>query len=351
MMRKIVYLFLLFSLFLGAGGFLLHAFWKKNDAIYIAAGLFVGPFGEKGNRKIQPLCGYYLPDLFRPYHLRVKAPKSYKYDKLKDAKKIIIFDLISDHKLGSLSFQPPEKLSLFLWEPPSTVPENYDTNKHKLFSKIYTWNDDLVDNKKYFKFYYPSAVQMIPNPTPFAERKLCTLVARNKTSSHPHELYSEREKVICFFEKNAPEDFDFYGEGWAKKGYKTYKGAPVTKECLQRYKFNFAYENMHKIKGYITEKIFESFFYGCVPIYWGADNIESYIPANCFIDRRKFSSNEELFACLKSITAEEHAIYLENIRTFLKSEKAKLFMPETFIETFKDAAGVENHAYRIDNSN
>ncbi len=335
--KKALILSIFFFLLLSSAIYFIH-FATKEDTVYIAAGFFQGPFGEKGKRKIIPLYGYYLPHVFQAYGLKVKAPKSYK--KLPQAKKIILFDLISDHNLEALSHQPPEKLSLFLWEPPSTVPENYDKKTHELFSRIYTWNDDLVDNKKYFKLYCPDAKQMIATTLPFEEKKLSALVCRNKKSNHPDELYSEREKVIQFFEKRAPEDFDLYGEGWETKGYKTYKGAPVSKECLKGYKFNFAYENMHHINGYITEKIFETFYYGCVPVYWGAENIAGYIPENCYIDRRKFSSNEELYLYLKSITAEDYALYLDHIRAFLKSDLAKPFTPETFIETLKEAAGI-----------
>lgn len=39
-------------------------------------------------------------------------------------------------------------------------------------------------------------------------------------------------------------------------------------------------------KGYITEKIFDCFFPGVIPIYWGAENVTDYIPQDTFIDRR-----------------------------------------------------------------
>ena len=30
--------------------------------------------------------------------------------------------------------------------------DNWKIDNHKLFKKIFTWNDDIIDNKKYFKF-------------------------------------------------------------------------------------------------------------------------------------------------------------------------------------------------------
>ena len=41
---------------------------------------------------------------------------------------------------------------------------------------------------------------------------------------------------------------------------------------------------MRNVNGYVTEKIFDAFKAGCVPVYWGAENITKYVPAECFID-------------------------------------------------------------------
>jgi len=40
------------------------------------------------------------------------------------------------------------------------------------------------------------------------------MIAGNKRSSHPLELYSERLRAIEWFEKEHPADFDLYGIGW-----------------------------------------------------------------------------------------------------------------------------------------
>ena len=152
----------------------------------------------------------------------------------------------------------------------------------------------------------------------FGDKKLCALISGNKKVSHKLELYSEREKTIRWFENNALDDFDLYGIGWDKYTsenryirflvlkvaklsklltpyFPSYKGMVESKlETLSKYKFAICYENAQMIPGYITEKIFDCFFAGCVPVYWGAPNITEHIPQNCFIDRRKFKSHEEL---------------------------------------------------------
>lgn len=102
---------------------------------------------------------------------------------------------------------------------------------------------------------------------------------------------------------------------------------------LEKYKFAICYENARDITGYITEKIFDCFFAGCVPIYWGADNITDHIPKECFIDKREFDSYEKLYDFLRNMSDEVYMKYLNDIEKFLRSEKAYFFSSECFVKT------------------
>lgn len=249
---------------------------------------------------------------------------------------LVVFDILPG-QAEKLARFPKEKLLLFLWEPPSVIPENYEQNNHEIFSKVFTWRDDLVDNQKYFKFYYPVLKPMIPRPIEFAYRRLATMILANKTSSFPGELYTERRSLIDFYETSAYEDFDLFGKWWPST-YKTYQGEIHRKvDCLQRYKFCYAYENIRDIPGYVTEKMFDCFEAGTIPIYWGASNVTDYIPEGCFIDRHRFHSNEHLLDFLKKMTEEEHEQYLNNIQQFLNSDNSVLFSKKTFIKIFMNA--------------
>ena len=229
---------------------------------------------------------------------------------------------------------PQKKLLLFMWEPPTVIKYTSDHLSH--FKRVYTWDDDLVDNKKFFKFYYPELKPMRENLPSFEDRKLVTQISSNKKSKHPKELYKEREAVIQFFEDK--EGFDFYGYAWEKKGYKNYRGSvPHKLEALKNYRFNVCYENIYDVKGYITEKIFDSFAAGCVPIYWGASNVTDYIPKNCFIDRRDFKDFAGVYEYIRTMDKATYENYLINIQNFLKSDKAKLFSQEMFEVIFLEA--------------
>jgi hypothetical protein len=229
---------------------------------------------------------------------------------------------------------PQKKLLLFIWEPPTVI--KYTSGYLSHFKRVYTWNDDLVDNKKFFKFYYPELKPMLKNLPSFEEKKLVTQMSSNKKSKHSNELYKERESVIQFFEDK--DVFDFYGFAWEKKGYKNYRGSVDNKlDTLKNYRFNVCYENIRDVKGYITEKIFDSFAAGTVPIYWGASNITDYIPKNCFIDRRDFKDFAEVYDYIRIMDKATYENYIKNIQDYLHSDRAKLFSREMFEVIFLEA--------------
>jgi len=98
-------------------------------------------------------------------------------------------------------------------------------------------------------------------------------------------------------------------------------------------KFAICYENIQGVKGYVSEKIIACFLAGCVPVYWGASNIDQYISRDLFIDRGQFDSYEELYRFLKGISAQEHERMLNAIDQFLKSDRFYPFTPEGVVET------------------
>jgi len=255
---------------------------------------------------------------------------------------------------------------LILSESPFIRPDNYDKKKHIHFNKVFTWHDDFVDGVKYIKLNYAHLFPQEINKVLSKKIKLITLIAGNKKPPHTPEgdLYLERETSIRWFEKHHPEDFDLYGVGWDRyrfggpkllrvlnriplitrqfmtitgQTYSSYKGVIDNKKTvMEKYRFSICYENARDIPGYITEKIFDSFFAGCVPVYWGANNITEYAPENCFIDKRKFSSYESLYSYLTGMSDEDYLKYLNNIEEYLKSNHAIPFTSEGFARTIVD---------------
>jgi len=254
-------------------------------------------------------------------------------------------------KLIDLKF---ENLYLILQENEIIKPDNWVKENYLPFKKIFTWNDDLVDNKKIFKFFLPNK---IPDTLSFdicQKEKFCCLIAGNKKNSYPRELYSERIRAIQWFEKNRPACFDLYGTGWDMPlpsfltrvkpclkpfynllfpSYRSYRGTITSKHAiLKQYKFSICYENLMGTPGYISEKIFDCFFAGCIPVYLGAPNITEFIPEETFIDKRKFSGYSELFEYLDNLSDDEYRKYLTAIQDYVESGKIHPFSAEYFAD-------------------
>lgn len=228
---------------------------------------------------------------------------------------------------------PKDKLYLIVYEPPAVEPFLHMKEYEENFFKILTWDDEKIDGKKFVKFHYPVRYSMIQNPVPFHQKSFLCLIARNKHSNYFDEIYSLRREAIEYF--TAQEcSFDLFGYGWEFEEIEAYQGSVEDKySVLKKYRYSICFENTQNIQGYITEKIFDCFHVGCVPVYYGASNIEKYIPKECFIDFRDFNSFEELYTFLESISEEQYNEYIVAIARFLESEEAKVFSEECFVKT------------------
>lgn len=269
----------------------------------------------------------------------------------------LVFELHQDvHKNTIAKFK-----YLMLFETEFVKTENADFTKLSKYRKVFTWNDDLVDGDRFIKINFPNPLQTSPVDGFSVRNRFCCLISGNKTLSviDKRDLYVERINTIRWFERNAPLDFDLYGVDWyipalgrANVGkftrrffkltsklfkmhpFPSYKGRVEHKrDVLTKTRFAICYENVRDLPGYITEKIFDCFFSGCVPVYWGASNITQYIPADCFIDRRLFRNTEEVYVFLNAISEQEFVGYQQRIAAFLQSNAAYPFSAEFFAET------------------
>ncbi len=254
---------------------------------------------------------------------------------------------------------PGKKLYVFLLENPANRPDNYWKRNHEDFDKVFTWDPGLIDHKKYFPWW--PAIKVPENfQINRAEKiKFCVTIASQKYVPHSKELYSERVRGIRWFEQNHPQEFDLYGQSWDRRYFTgklsrlnlflmkfypsfpnafkanlfpSWRGAvPNKNKVMREYKFALCYENA-AFDGYVTEKIFDGFLAGCVPVYIGAPDITKYIPAETFIDLRKFKNYEELYAYLKAMPEAEYQNYLDAIIKFMNGRVKELFGVEAFMK-------------------
>ena len=81
-------------------------------------------------------------------------------------------------------------------------------------------------------------------------------------------------------------------------------------ETIARHRFCLALENSIE-PDYVTEKIYDAFDAGTVPIYLGAPNVDEFVPANSYIDASAFPSAKDLAAYLQHLieTPEDYEAY------------------------------------------
>lgn len=252
-------------------------------------------------------------------------------------------------------FSPREENPFVILQESEVVrPDNYDISKHNVFKKIFTWKPELVDGSKYIKLNFCHKILDPVEKSYFTDKRLLVVISGNKMSSHPKELYSERKKAIKELEKLFGHEFAYYGPGWERfylsntkilKAFKKlhlefllplqktpcYEGLLKDKlSGLNHFRFSLCFENAREIPGYVTEKIFDCFFASVVPIYWGAPDIDSYIPKECFIDYRNFSNIRDLAEYLKDMDQSTFERYLQAAKEFLQSPQVSCFSGEHF---------------------
>ncbi len=251
------------------------------------------------------------------------------------------------HDWKKLSENSKIKLEGFIiLEPPIVDPKLYKSLPEltHYFNKVYVYNTHGdgyslkgVDQSKLRKTFFPQP-QMGVMENYFNQtdrfRKLVIVCGSHNPKFRKPELYSKRIESIVYFSKF---DFvDFYGKGWnstfslrnawwpfwSNKNIlqSHWSGVCGNKfELLSRYDFSLCYENM-PMDGYITEKIFDCFYAGCVPVYWGGKDIEKFIPPETYINRTHFKSNEDLFSYLKDVSNHELNEKRFHAKNFLLSE-------------------------------
>lgn len=270
--------------------------------------------------------------------------------------KEIAFNILHD---GQYIDQIPSPKYIIATENPYICPLNKNEQYLRSFNGVFTWNTDLLHLPNITHVFIPNQIEAKETPS-FENRPIFSCII-NANKAFPGEvtddLYKERIHVIRWYEKNAPEYFSLYGLGWGKPepaftqtekwirrlkrlatqtyGYKpfpSYAGAVADKGSIyQKTKFGYCYENVANLPDYISEKIFDCFFNGCVPVYWGSNTVEKHIPKNCFIDRCNFKSTEETHQFLRSISAMQYQQYQDNIRNFLISPKAMEFDTSSYV--------------------
>lgn len=245
----------------------------------------------------------------------------------------------------SISLKKDKLYILFLVENIKIWPRNKNTKLINKFHAVFTWNDLMIDNIKFFKFNITYSKDHFLKKSRNNKRLLNAIYSKKYQKN---SLYEDRLSLIKFLENKT--GFDLYGVGWDSFYFyvypftflnrfkifkylmkpfmfksKNYRGTVNDKlKIMSQYKFTLAFEN-NSFPGYITEKLFHPMMSGSIPVYYGAENVTQHIPEDCFIDYRKFKNKEEFWDFIVNFSDEKANLFRENIKRFLSSKKFDQF--------------------------
>lgn len=253
------------------------------------------------------------------------------FDDIRDKFDVYLILNPTPKKMSAIGTERLKKSIIQFCEPPDVIPEQYEESNLKYIAQscplVFCCNEHLC--QEYGFIHHPWYVDLYPGRekkmTPAESRSDICMIATNKYSRHPLSKFDFRLEFVKSLaqHRQLADNFYLYGRYWLNavgrmrrlipnnianrfkvldkvlvrcerkipwnsKLKAVSKGVIHSKsEALSKLKFNIIIENMYW-DGYITEKIFDAIQFGCIPVYFGADDIEKYIPSSIFINGRSF---------------------------------------------------------------
>jgi hypothetical protein len=282
----------------------------------------------------------------------------------------------STRKYAALARRPDVTLSAFFaMECPIVEPRLFEALPalQGMFRRILSWSDSAAllpfthRPVQTEHFCWPQSFDSVHGSLwSTGERGFLVMMNANKLPRlFVDELYTARLRAVEYFHRFG--EVDLYGRGWDRMPMRVgktrtpatlrrigetmatvkqrllpdplyvaaqaaWRGASRSKsQTLAQYRFALCFENS-VLKGWMTEKLFDCFFAGTVPIYWGAPNVLDWVPAECFIDMRRFSDFAQLREFLKSLSDADEQQYRDAARAYLESARFDPFRRRGFAE-------------------
>ena len=225
---------------------------------------------------------------------------------------------------------PIKDRHLVMYECPQILPEMHLKSTLENYGKIYSASPEWAKEYSPFIFKYGFHLETEVTPNPLFPRKYkFGLVQRNKYSCIKGELYSLRRKVVIDCSKNNLH-LALRGPGWNKSlmrvlfeylkilrfyssriPFSDLKILPTsnrTKNRFENFPINDKQEFLREVSvaiiienasNYVSEKIFDCFRAGAVPIYIGPDFDAYGIPENTVI--RATANSDSVIGIMKRI--------------------------------------------------
>jgi hypothetical protein len=264
-----------------------------------------------------------------------------------------------------VSFEPP----VIAWSLYARLPELSQQFAHVF---LFEGARELVHGTTFHSLRFPQ-----PCPPPrlapsrWADRRFVVMINSNKALpsvtdprrwlDRPREVSLKRalaarryppiaqdRYLVRFAAIDGFTELDLYGEGWTARhpavspdqharAVERFRGTVGDKlATLAGYRFALAIENT-RFPGYISEKLFDCFFAGVIPVYDGAPDVERYVPAEAFVDARQFSGWGAVEQFLRAMSENDCQRMLAAGSDYLRSPEFARFCSDAFARDVVEA--------------
>jgi hypothetical protein len=123
-------------------------------------------------------------------------------------------------------------------------------------------------------------------------------------------------------------------QNFTREGRRSLKWLSEKVAYIGKYKFTIAFEN-DSARNYVTEKIFDSFYAGSIPIYWGAPNVSEFFDSRSFVNVRDFRNYDEVIRYVREIDNNDELYkQMRSIPPIHEGSKLKACTEESVLRRF-----------------
>ncbi len=234
-----------------------------------------------------------------------------------------------------------------------------DRRNHAVFDRVLSFRAFEPARGKYFRYRLPVWPPSECAPSlPFRDRAVAVMINANQTfgprarwrsikdatlrgwrpsvataisiAMGGRELYSKRRALVRAMHQAQPGSLAIHGRGW--EGWPGNRGVLNENKLslLGKFRFNLAFENALDDDGYVSEKVWDAFFGGTVPVYLGNAGIADALPSEAFIDGRRFADPHALARHLVEMDEATWSRLAENASRFREWDALKPYLAERF---------------------
>lgn len=234
---------------------------------------------------------------------------------------------------------PKENVIAFITEPYDTYNLINFQDYARSHIGAYFCHDNSNLDKSVFKNGMPflgpicGTMQMTP---PHVKSNTMSIIASNKNYFQGHQLRHEIIRRIL----QSDLAIDIYGRGLEHiygRNDRRLKGTLEDKnEAFHDYKFTIAIEN-YSYPFWVTEKYYDPILKSCIPIYWGAAEIDNLYSPKSHV-KLPFGSPDEIFSAIRYVYHNHHSYGLHNTEEGQRIIREKQNLPEFIWRYFNNAS-------------